>query len=210
MPHPTMRSSTLLSLLLAACVCSAVWSSGGSAQDAITQCDRLASHPLDPDRVTTGVPTAEVDQDAAIAACQQDLSADPDNPRLTYQLARVYFYNGRTQDAVSTITRAAEAGYRQAQFVLGALIANNRPDAPTDICEAERWWALSARAGRQAARVSYVRHVTKELFDGCTLHASVESMENFLAQARERGGNYYFELLLADLTEDLAAYKANQ
>ena len=96
-----------------------------SAQETITSCDRLAAHPEDPDRVIAGVATADVDQPAAIAACEADLKADPGNPRLTYQLARVYFYNGRSADAVATMEKAAQAGHRQAQFVMGALITNN-------------------------------------------------------------------------------------
>ena len=188
----------------------ALWVDSVTAQGVVTQCDRLAAHPLDPDRITTGVPTAEVDQDAAISACEHDLADDPENPRLIYQLARVYFYNGRTKEAVSTITRASEAGHRQAQFVLGALIANNRPDAPKDICEAERWWAESAKAGREAAQVSYVRHVTKGLFNDCAMHATKQEMGTFLAKAKDGASNYYLRLLLTDLTEDLAAYSTTQ
>jgi len=179
-----------------------------SAQETITSCDRLAAHPEDPDRVIAGVATADVDQPAAIAACEADLKADPGNPRLTYQLARVYFYNGRSADAVATMEKAAQAGHRQAQFVMGALITNNRPDASEDVCDAEMWWAKSAKAGRLAAQVSYVRHVTKGLFDGCSLKASKEEMSSFLDNVRATGGgDYYLRLLLADLTEDLAAYK---
>ena len=210
MPHRTMPIDILLRSVFPALVCEVLWTTSAGAQGTVTACDRLAAHPLDPDRITTGVPTADVDQDAAIMACEQGLEGDPDNTRLTYQLARVYFYNGRTKDAVLTMTRAADAGYRQAQFVLGALIANNCPDAPEDICEAERWWALSAKAGRDVARVSYVRHVTKGLFDGCRLHATVDDMDSFLVKAREGAGNYYLRLLLTDLTEDLSVYKANR
>lgn len=177
------------------------------AQEAVTACDRLAAHPEDPDRTVSGVATADVDQPAAIEACEADLSSDPGNPRLTYQLARVYFYNGRSADAVATMEKAADAGYRQAQFVMGALITNNRPDASDDVCDAEMWWAKSAKGGRLAAQVSYVRHVTKGLFDGCTLNASNDEMVSFLDNVRETGGRgYYLRLLLADLTEDLAAY----
>ena len=184
--------------------------SSGAAQEAATLCDRLAAHPQDPDRIVEGVPTAAVDQLAAIAACEAGLAIDPGNPRLTYQLARVYFYNGRSADAVTTMEKSAAAGYRQAQFVMGALISNNRPDASDDMCDAESWWAKSARAGRLAAQVSYVRHVTKGLFDGCTLHASEDDMTAFLDNVRATGGrDYYLRLLMADLTEDLAAYRGD-
>lgn len=199
-----MRNSLRAAVLAAA----VIGLSGAASAQAVTACDRLAAHPEDPDRITDGVPTSAVDQTAAIAACQADLKADPGNPRLTYQLARVYFYNGRTADAVATMETAAEGGHRQAQFVMGALISNKRPDTSGDMCEAEQWWAKSAKAGRLAAQVSYVRHTTKGLFDGCTRHATVEDMAAFLDNVRETGGgDYYLRLLLADLTEDLAAYR---
>lgn len=178
------------------------------ALDDATTCDLLAAHPQDPDRIVAGVPTSSVDQIAAIVACEAELIADPGNSRLTYQLARVYFYNGRSADAVATMEKAAAAGYRQAQFVMGALISNNRPDASDDMCDAEFWWAKSAKAGRLAAQVSYVRHVTKGLFDGCALNADEGDMAAFLENVRVTGGrDYYLRLLIADLTEDLRAYR---
>lgn len=181
--------------------------SNGALAQMVTDCDRLAAHPEDPDRITEGVPTSAVDQDTAIAACQADLEADPGNARLTYQLARVYFYNGRTADAVATMEKSAEGGHRQAQFVMGALISNKRPDTSGDMCEAELWWAKSAKAGRLAAQVSYVRHTTKGLFDGCTRHATLDEMTAFLDNVRNNGGgDYYLRLLIVDLTEDLTVY----
>ncbi len=179
-------------------------------QNSPSACDRLAAHPLDPDRIVPGVATSDVDQPAAIAACEPALEDDPGNSRLTYQLGRVYFYNGRNADAVRAMRAAAEAGYRQAQFVLGALVTNNRAGAGDDVCEVERWWARSAKAGREAAQVAYVRHATKGLFDGCALHASNEDMDGFLSNVRDGARDYYLRLLLTDLTEDLAVYKNRQ
>lgn len=203
MPSKTRWRAALCAFALCAA------SQATHAQPVPTECDRLASHPEDPDRIIPGVATADVDLPAAIAACETGLAADPDNARLTYQLARVFFYSGRSADAMRTMEQAAEAGYRQAQFVMGALITNNRPDAPTDVCEAEKWWAKSAEAGRVAAQVSYVRHVTKGLFDGCTLNASASDMKDFLDRAAAADRNYYLRLLIADLQEDLANYGSN-
>lgn len=203
MPHLTMPSR-FAGLILAGTFLSL---SGAASAQTITACDRLAAHPEDPDRIVEGVPTSAVDQDAAIAACQADLKADPENARLTYQLARVYFYNGRTADAVATMEQAAQGGHRQAQFVMGALISNKRPDTSGDMCEAEMWWAKSAKAGRLAAQVSYVRHTTKGMFKGCAAHATTADMAAFLDNVRTNGGNgYYLRLLIADLTEDLTVY----
>lgn len=198
--------SKLTHLRIAVAVVVGFLATTAAAQPAPTDCDRLAAHPEDPDRIVPGVPTSAVDQAAAIAACETDLDADPGNARLRYQLARVYFYNGRTADAARTMERAAEGGHRQAQFVMGALISNGRPDASDNICDAEKWWEKSAQAGRVAAQISYVRHVTKGLFAGCELHASAEDMLSFLDRAAEQDRDYYVRLLVADLREDLAGY----
>ena len=204
-----MRTKPHLNLGVFAILCGVLLCTSVDAQPVATQsdataCDWLAAHPLDPDRIVAGVPTSQVDLAAAISACEAALKDDPENPRLTYQLARVYFYDDRTADAVRTITRAAQAGHRQAQFVLGALIANRRPDAPTNVCEAEHWWALSAKAGRAAAEVAYVRHATKGLFADCTVGATADDMLVFLDSAAEKDSNYYLKLLIEDLREDLA------
>jgi len=177
---------------------------------AVHACDRLAAHPQDPDKVTPGVSTSDVDRPAAIAACRAAVAEDPKTVRYTYQLARVLFYDGQAEEATQLMAQAAEAGYRQAQFVMGAFITNGRPYVSDDLCDAEQWWAKAAKAGRQAAKVAYVRHVTKGLFDGCTLHATAGDMETFLDDVRAEARDYYLRLLLADLTEDLAAYRATQ
>ena len=54
----------------------------------VTECDRLASHGRDPGHVAPAVSSSGMDKPAAIAACQQAVAADPDNPRLNYQLGR--------------------------------------------------------------------------------------------------------------------------
>ena len=48
----------------------------------VTDCDRLAAHPSDPNAVTEGVSRAEMDKPAAIAACLAAVKSDPGNPRL--------------------------------------------------------------------------------------------------------------------------------
>ena len=68
-----------------------------------TECDRVAAHPDDPLRVARGVETREMDLPAAIAACRRDLAQDPNNPRLSYQLARAMTYAGQVKDALPYI-----------------------------------------------------------------------------------------------------------
>src|SRR5512134_1730728 len=107
-----------------------------------TECDRMTSNPEDPDRVSPGVERGDIDLQKAITVCETELAADPANVRTRYQLARVLFYAGQTERAAAEMRRAADAGYRQAQFVFGALVSNKRDHAPADICVAEHYWLL--------------------------------------------------------------------
>ena len=87
----------------------------------VTECDRLAGHSDDPNKVVPGIGTRAMDLPAAIQACRTDLAQDPQNPRLQYQLARALTYNGRVTEALPIIEQALSAGYPQAIFVTGYL-----------------------------------------------------------------------------------------
>jgi TPR repeat protein len=190
-----------------------LWGSAAGAVSAdaeITECDRLVSHPRDPDRVTTGVPSAEVDVAAGIAACQAAVEADPDGARANYQLGRVYFYDDRVDKAMSHLEIAAAANHRQTMFVLGYILDTGLKGVDQDTCRAEELWARSARAGRLAALVSYPHHVVRGRFDACTLQVSDAEMMDFLEQAETFDLDYYQRVLVGDVTEDLAAYIASR
>lgn len=176
----------------------------------VTECDGLASHPRDPDRVTTGVPTADVDIAAGIVACEAAVEADPDSARAHYQLGRVYFYADQADKAMPHLEIAAAANHRQTTFVLGYILDNGLKGVEKDTCRAEQLWARSARAGRLAALVSYPHHVVRGRFDDCTLQVSDAEMMDFLEQARTFELDYYQGVLVADVTEDLAAYIAGR
>jgi hypothetical protein len=192
-----MLSAALILLLLAA----------EAADAAVTECDRLASNPEDPDRVAPGVPREEVELKRAIAACEAEVARQPAQTRARYQLARVLFYDDQTERAAREMRAAADAGNRQAQFVYGALISNRRENAPTDMCLVEQYWLKSARAGRQAARVSYVRHTLRGRFAGCRVQASRDEMAALLSSAAAEARDYYERLLIEDLTQQLASSK---
>lgn len=187
---------TLIALLGAATACAA------SASDPqVTDCDRRAANPEDPDRLLPGLTRSQMDLPAAIAACEADLNRQPAQQRLRYQLARSLFYSGQNERAIAEMRKSADGGYRQAQFVYGAMISNGRDKAPTDICITERYWLQSARAGRQAARISYVRHVLKGRFAKCEIQASPQEMRELLSSASAEARDYYERLLVEDLVE---------
>lgn len=172
-----------------------------------TECDRITAHPDDPDRVATGVERKEIDLPRAIAVCEVQLAVDPSNARIRYQLARVLFYAGQQERAVTEMRAAADAGYRQAQFVFGVLVSNQRSNAPQDICVTEKYWLRAARAARQAARVSYVRHFLNGRFNSCERQADLAEMKRFLVEAASASSNYYEGMLIEDLSGRLGPVK---
>jgi len=172
----------------------------------VTECDRLAANPPDPDRVVEGVPRSQVDIKAAIEACESALAADPDNARFAYQLGRVAFYGGDTPSSLKYIGQAASQGYRQAEFVMGALADNRREGVAADACAVEDFWYRAASSGHLHARVAYVRHVTKGLFDSCDLQADAEELTSLIDIQVTGSAQYFLRLLVSDLKEDVIGY----
>lgn len=168
---------------------------------AVTDCDRLASHPEDPDIVAPGVPGSKVDVPKAIAACTAAVERDPANLRQRYQLARVLAYGGDSRRATEEMKRAADGGYRQAQFVYGLFVERGRPDAPADICIAGHYWLEAARAGRQAARVIYARSVFRGRFATCAAQASTTEIGQLLDTAAAEARDFYERLLIEELRD---------
>jgi uncharacterized protein YhfF len=184
-------------------------STGTSAATApLSDCDRLAAHPEDPQRVAPGVERGQIDLPVAIAACERAAAAQGATPRFRYQLARLLFYANQNERAVAEMRRAADTGYPQAQFVFGTFITRGRPGAPTDVCLAESYWKRSAAGGRQAARVQYLRYALKGRFDGCAARAGDDELLAMLETATGAAKDFYEGLLVEDLAEALVARQA--
>jgi TPR repeat protein len=179
---------------------------GTAAAADITECDRMASHPSDPDRVAPGFHDKDIDKPKAIAACEAAVKADPTNPRLQYHLGRVLFYNKQPDQALPHLEAAAKAGHRQAQFVLGYVIDGGLQGIKRDPCRVEDLWVKSARAGRFAAQVSYAHHAMRGNFGTCKLQADTAEIGKFLDAAKAGAEDYYQTLLVTTLREDYASF----
>lgn len=180
------------------------------AAEDITDCDRLAAHPSDPDKLVPGVSEAAMDKAAAQAACEAAVAKDPNNRRLRYQLGRAYFYDGKFDKGIPHVAFAADAGSSQAQFVMGYIVDGGQGGVKKDACRVEDLWVKSARQGRFAAEISYPHHAMRGLFKDCKMQAGTAEMEAFLAKAKTQAGGYYERLLVSMLLEEFAAYKAKQ
>ena len=168
----------------------------------ITECDRLASHGRDPGHVAPAVSSSGMDKPAAIAACQQAVAADPDNPRLNYQLGRAYGYSGRGEEAMPYRLKALEADYPQSLFVVGYLYSIGRTIEP-DICKTYELWQRAARYRRLAALVALPRHSLRGDFEGCGPAIPLEDLRAYLSEAKAQSSDYYVGMLVDDLLAEV-------
>lgn len=180
-----------------------------SVQAAIDKCDAVAGHPDDPDRVGPPAKREEINLPEAVRLCDAAHRADPTIARIQYQLGRMLFYSGITDRAMIEVKGAADGGHRQAQFVYGLFVMNSRKDAPTDPCVAESYWRKSATAGRQAARMNYVRYALKGAFKSCPEAAGTDEMAQLIKAGRSQADEYYQRVLFEELDDRLAQIATN-
>ena len=168
----------------------------------ITECDRLASHGRDLGHVAPAVSSSAMDKPAAIAACQQAVAADPDNPRFNYQLGRAYGYSGRGEEAMPFRLKALEADYPQSLFVIGYLYSIGRTIEP-DICKTFELWQRAARYRRLAALVALPRHSLRGDFEACGPAIPPEDLRAYLDEAKAQSNDYYVGMLVDDLLAEV-------
>jgi TPR repeat protein len=176
---------------------------------AVTKCDRLAANPDDPDRNTIGVPQPEVDLLKAVSVCKRELKRQPDNQRIRYQYARVSAYSGDWETASAEMKKAADAGYRQAQFVYGLFVAREREGMPRDLCLAEQYWLMAAKAGRKHARVQYADYYLNGKFSGCQTGVTAAELQQLLEAGASEATDFFERMLINMQLKQLAA-QANQ
>jgi TPR repeat protein len=172
----------------------------------VTDCDRLAAHPDDPYHVAPGNERKDIDLPAAMAACEAAVKKDPDNPRLNYQLARVYGYSGMGEKAIPYRAAAVDADYPQSLFVVGYLHLLGLNQQPQDTCRAAELIRRSAQQGRLAGQVGFVRWSLNGTFAGCPVRQDPAEMLGFLEAAKSQvGGDFYRSQLVDLLTEQVQA-----
>lgn len=123
------------------------------AHAAPSQCDRLAAHPWDPNRVGEGVPWGKLDTGEAVEACKQAIYGDPNNPRYQFQYGRTLQKAGYHRQAVKWYRKAIEQRYVGAQFGLGVMYRKGEGVTQSDV-EAAKWYRKAAEQGHATAQVN--------------------------------------------------------
>ena len=164
----------------------------------VTECDRLAAHERDPGHVTTGVSQSDMDKEAAIVACKAAVNADPENPRLNYQLGRAYGYSGQGEAAMPYRLKAVAADYPQSLFVIGYIHLLGST-IEKDVCRTFELWQRAARYRRLAALVSLPHHYLRGDFSACDVSIDREDLRAYLQEATKVSDDYYVGLLVQEL-----------
>lgn len=133
-----MRSLAVAALLALAITCSA-----RADEPPLGDCDRLAAHPEDPQRVHAGIPITALDEERAVAACETALAAAPESARFRFQYGRALDKFGSFQDALGQYRVAAKARYPAAQYAMG-LIFERSNVMPFNKMKAARWYRGAA------------------------------------------------------------------
>lgn len=170
----------------------------------VTECDRLASHGLDPGHVAPAVTRDGMDKEAAIKACEAAVKADPENPRLNYQLGRAYGYSNRGEEAMPYRLKALEQEYPQSLFVIGYLHLIG-VTIEQDTCRALELWQKAAHYRRLAALVALPRHYARGDFEACGVDIPTDDLMAYLAEAKKLSSDYYVNMLIEELESKVQA-----
>jgi hypothetical protein len=124
------------------------WSQDSTAT-LIAVCDQAAATPLDQSRPTgaAGLVLEKIDPKIAIPACDAAAKAEPNNPRVAFQLGRAYLAAKDYESARAHFKFAADQGDAGGQNGLGLLYATGRGGLAKDDQEAARLYKLAADQG---------------------------------------------------------------
>lgn len=109
----------IMGLVGLTCHATAVRSQEESVFRFVQDCDILAAHPDDPQRMADGIGDDQIVPRLAILACEDAIDLDPEEPRFAFQLGRALLAVGQQDDAFALFQTASGADYAAAWAYLG-------------------------------------------------------------------------------------------
>jgi hypothetical protein len=150
----------------------------------------------------------EIDVPAAIRQCEADLARLPGDPRIHFQLGRIYGYAGDRAKTLMHRQAAAAAGNHNAIFLLGYLAWSTAKDDQVR-CGAARDMRLAADRGNYSAQITYASLFLEGKFSRCPDVASRDQVADYVKSARPVVDGF-FETRLADhLASEIGARAAS-
>lgn len=156
-----------------------------------TDCDRLAGSPVDPNRLGAGIGLHGIEPAEAIAACEKALAANPNNPRLLFNLARAHqarwLGEQPTEDERALVSRsvkaAADQNYPAALIAEAAYYWQGQAGFPQDPAEAMRLLDKAAMSDAAEARKIRRLYLLQPVVD----EKPVEAQVRFVKAAADTG-----------------------
>jgi ketosteroid isomerase-like protein len=192
-PHLATAASTVAAAPAAKPV-PAMWDPG--SRTTVTDCDRMTASRYDRTRLAPPVARENMDVPKAIAQCEQDLLRFPGDPRITFQLGRIYGYAGDKEKTLRNRQASAAAGNHNAIFLLGYLDWTVAKD-DTARCTAARDMKLAADRGNYSAQITYAAFFIEGRLTPCPDAATKAEVTAYLAAAKPVVDGF-FETRLAD------------
>ena len=155
-----------------------------SATQRVTECDRLAAHPSDTQKLAPGVVQAEVDIPMARQACEEALRQSPNDGRLLYQYGRTYFYDKQYERGIEIFKQSNAAGYAQGQFVLGLILVQGNGTEP-DACAGGALWVKAARQRHLYSKIFLANNWLDGMFAECNLSITEQEIDGMVSAAEE-------------------------
>lgn len=202
----TVRHSLTLSLVAAfATFASPVFAEAMTPwwSQEVTECDIQASHGRDPFHVAPPVSRSTMDFEKAEAACLEAVAKDPDNPRLNYQMGRVFGYSGQWEKGMPYRLKAVEAEYPQSLFVIGFLYLTGTTIDEKNPCKTVTMWRRAAELGRLSAQVALPRHYMRGDFESCGVDIPKSELAAYLDAGAEQTSDFYASMLIEVLKAEL-------
>jgi TPR repeat protein len=131
-----------------------------AADQPITDCDRLAAHPWDPQKSSEGVFWNMMRTEQAVEACNAAVGRDP-SARNMYQYGRALAKSKQYEAAAFWYRRAGNLGYAQAQFAMGDAYEFGE-GVPRNEVAAGDWYQRAVEQGHvhASAKLSRVLHAS--------------------------------------------------
>ena len=162
----------------------------------VTECDRMTASRYDRTRLAPPRTRESIDVPAAIAQCLADLERFSNDPRLNFQLGRVYGYAGDAAKTRQAREASAVAGNHNTIFLLGYLDWVAAKDDAVR-CQAAREIKLAADRGNYSGQITYASFFLEGKFAVCPDAASASEVAGYLASARPAVDGF-FETRFAD------------
>ncbi len=145
----------------------------------VTDCDNLAAHPADPNKVAEGVQWDLIDARRAMKACRSAVSRYPDSARMKFQLGRVLVFAKQRDEGLSYLFEAASQNYLIAYSLIGGTYQYDIGN----LTEALNWY----KRGTALGDVSAQTHLAEMYLHGVGVEKNLQTALNLFKPSAEAG-----------------------